>query len=85
MMCREMVPYFLPKERWEPLRESFFQRAGLPADPRDVPGYLTKRLNTAYDLFHVARGVYRQADQFVPNSLSPEGPMGSCLEFRSRP
>ena len=43
--------YFLPKERWEPLRESFFQRAGLPADPRDVPGYLTKRLNTAYDLF----------------------------------
>ena len=33
------------------MRESFFQRAGLPADPRDVPGYLTKRLNTAYDLF----------------------------------
>src|SRR5262249_1239748 len=43
--------YFLPKERWEPLRESFFQRSGLPADPKDVPGYLTKRLNTAYDLF----------------------------------
>ena len=43
--------YFLPKERWEPLRESFFQRSGLPADPEDVPGYLTKRLNTAYDLF----------------------------------
>ena len=43
--------YFLPKERWEPLRESFFQRSGLPADPKDVPGHLTKRLNTAYDLF----------------------------------
>ena len=43
--------YFLPKERWEPLRESFFQRSGLPADPKDVPGSLTKRLNTAYDLF----------------------------------
>ena len=43
--------YFLPKERWEPLRKSFFQRSGLPADPKDVPGYLTKRLNTAYDLF----------------------------------
>ena len=43
--------YFLPQERWEPLRESFFQRSGLPADPKDVPGYLTKRLNTAYDLF----------------------------------
>jgi hypothetical protein len=43
--------YFLPKERWEPLRKSFFQRSGLPANPKDVPAYLTKRLNTAYDLF----------------------------------
>ena len=43
--------YFLPKERWEPLRKSFFQRSGLPADPKDVPDHLTKRLNTAYDLF----------------------------------
>src|SRR4029077_15356424 len=43
--------YFLPKEHWEPLRRSFFQRSGLPADPKDVPGYLTKRLNTAYNLF----------------------------------
>ena len=42
---------FLPEERWEPLRESFFGRSGLPADPKDVAGYLTKRLNTAYDLF----------------------------------
>ena len=43
--------YFLPKERWEPLRKSFFQRSGLPADPKDVRDHLTKRLNTAYDLF----------------------------------
>ena len=43
--------YFLPKERWEPLRKSFFQRSGLPANPKDVPDYLMKRLNTAYDLF----------------------------------
>ena len=43
--------YFLPKERWEPLRESFFQRSGLPSDPKDVPGHLTERLNNAYDLF----------------------------------
>lgn len=43
--------YFLPKERWEPLRASFFQRSGLPADPKDVGDHLTKRLNTAYDLF----------------------------------
>jgi len=43
--------YFLPSERWGPLRISFFQRSGLPADPKDVGDHLTKRLNTAYDLF----------------------------------
>ncbi len=43
--------YFLPTERWEPLRKSFFPRSGLPADPKDVRDHLTKRLNTAYDLF----------------------------------
>ena len=43
--------YFLPKERWEPLRKSFFQRSGLPAAPENVRDHLTKRLNTAYDLF----------------------------------
>jgi TnpA family transposase len=43
--------YFLPQERWEPLRKSFFQRSGLPIDPKGVRDHLTKRLNTAYDLF----------------------------------
>jgi TnpA family transposase len=43
--------YFIARERWEPLREPFFQRSGLPADPRDVAGYLTGRLNKAYDQF----------------------------------
>ena len=43
--------YFLPKERWAPLRKSFFQRSGLPTDPKNVRDHLTKRLNTAYDLF----------------------------------
>jgi TnpA family transposase len=43
--------YLLPKERWEPLRKSFFQRSGLPADPKKVRDQLTKRLNTDYDLF----------------------------------
>ena len=41
--------YFLPKERWEPLRKYFFQRSGLSIDPKDVRDQLTKRLNTAYD------------------------------------
>ena len=43
--------YFLPKKRWETLRVSFFRRSGLPADPKDIPSHLTKRLNKAYDLF----------------------------------
>ena len=43
--------YFLPKDRWVPLRTSFFQRSGLPSDPKNVRDHLTKRLNTAYDLF----------------------------------
>jgi TnpA family transposase len=43
--------YFLPKDRWEPLRQSFFERSGLPANPKDVGDHLTKRLNMAYDLF----------------------------------
>lgn len=43
--------YLLPQERWEPLRKSFFQRSGLPADPKDIPHHLTERLNRAYDLF----------------------------------
>lgn len=43
--------YFLPQEGWESLRSPFFQRSGLPADPKDVPGYLTERLNKAFDLF----------------------------------
>jgi len=53
--------YFLPNERWEPLRKPFFQRSGLPVDPKDVRGHLTKRLNTAYDLFlKTASGSHNQ-------------------------
>ena len=57
--------YFLPKERWEPLRKSFFQRSGLPADPKNVPDHLTKRLNTAYDLFlkTAPANIYATADE----------------------
>ena len=43
--------YFISPERWQAQRKDFFQRAGLPADPKDVPGYLTERLNKAYDRF----------------------------------
>ncbi len=57
--------YFLPKERWEPLRKPFFQRSGLPLDPKEVRDHLTKRLNTAYDLFLKAapHNTYATVDQ----------------------
>ena len=57
--------YFLPKECWEPLRKSFFQRSGLPADPEKVRDQLTKRLNTAYDLFlkTAPANTYARADE----------------------
>jgi hypothetical protein len=43
--------YFLPQEQWAFRRETFFQRSGLPSDPKEVAGYLKARLNRAYDLF----------------------------------
>jgi len=46
--------YFVPKDRWEPIRTAFFQRSGLPADPKDVPEHLIERLHQAYDLFLAA-------------------------------
>jgi TnpA family transposase len=57
--------YFLPKDRWQPLRKSFFQRSGLPDDPKNVRDHLTKRLNTAYDLFlkTASANTYATADE----------------------
>jgi TnpA family transposase len=43
--------YFIPQEQWASRRESFFRRSRMPSDPKEVPGYLTARLNKAYDLF----------------------------------
>lgn len=43
--------YFISDERWTTQRDAFFQRAGLPGKPEDVPAYLTARLNEAYDTF----------------------------------
>jgi TnpA family transposase len=43
--------YFLPQEQWAQRREGFFQRSGLPSDPREVADYLKARLNRAYDIF----------------------------------
>lgn len=43
--------FFISNERWSTQRQAFFQRAGLPLKPEDVPAYLTARLNQAYDDF----------------------------------
>ena len=43
--------FFISDQAWNEKRESFFARAGLPVNPDDVPKYLTKRLNRAFDLF----------------------------------
>ena len=43
--------FFLSGDRWEALREDFFRRSGLPTNPEDVSGCLSKRLGEAYDRF----------------------------------
>jgi hypothetical protein len=43
--------FFITNQQWAPLREGFFQRAGLPQDPAEVPDHLRRRLNDAYDRF----------------------------------
>ncbi|OPY73908.1 MAG: Tn3 transposase DDE domain protein [Syntrophorhabdus sp. PtaU1.Bin002] len=43
--------FFIPYEKWENMKEGFFRRAGLPADPHEAADYLTKRLDLAFDQF----------------------------------
>jgi predicted transcriptional regulator len=43
--------FFIANEQWATRRKEFFQRAGLPVKPQDVPAYLTIRLNQVYDDF----------------------------------
>ena len=57
--------YFMEPARWQAQRLSFFLRADLPADPQNVPAYLTARLNHAYDVFleTVPTNRYARLDQ----------------------
>jgi TnpA family transposase len=48
---RNFDDFFIPTAQWQKIRESFFNTAGLPSDPREVSTYLTERLNQAYDSF----------------------------------
>lgn len=56
--------FFIPEAQWITLREDFFARADLPLDPKQVPAYLTNRLNQAYDRFlqDLPKNRYAQVD-----------------------
>jgi hypothetical protein len=43
--------FYMPKTEWEKYRSYFFKRANLPENKKEVPAYLTARLNDAYDRF----------------------------------
>jgi len=43
--------FFISDGKWQAQRDAFFKHAGLPALAKDVPGYLTERLNLAVDRF----------------------------------
>jgi TnpA family transposase len=43
--------YLLPESQWASVRKPFFQKAGLPFQPDEVPSYLESRLDQAYDQF----------------------------------
>ena len=43
--------FLISEEEWAAKRVDFFEKAGLPCDAKDVPAYLTDRINTAYDRF----------------------------------
>ena len=43
--------FFILDTKWQTMRNDFFKRAGLPEQAKDVPEYLTQRLNRAYDKF----------------------------------
>jgi TnpA family transposase len=57
--------FFISDATWHTMRAGFFERAGLPATATDVPGYLTKRLNLAYDNFleSLPQNTYAQVDE----------------------
>ncbi|OGT42675.1 MAG: hypothetical protein A3F13_04000 [Gammaproteobacteria bacterium RIFCSPHIGHO2_12_FULL_40_19] len=43
--------FFIPDNEWKKIRVDFFKRNKLPQNSKEVPPYLKKRLNAAYDNF----------------------------------
>ena len=60
----DIEDFFMPLEKWEAKRDSFFKRAGLPSDPEKVKDFLTKRLDLAFDEFleRLPKNKYAQLD-----------------------
>ncbi len=57
--------FFISDTRWRSLRTDFFRRAGLPEKVDDVPDYLDKRLNLAYEqcLSGLPENTYARVDE----------------------
>lgn len=57
--------FFIAQSKWDAIRKDFFKRAGLPEKTKDVEGYLTKRLNQAFDNFleKLSNNSYAKVDQ----------------------
>ena len=43
--------FFIDTKQWEPMKEAFYQQSKLPRNAGDVSGYLTNRLQQAFDYF----------------------------------
>lgn len=43
--------FFIDIKQWEPMKETFYQQSKLPRNSNDVAGYLTNRLQEAFDYF----------------------------------
>ncbi len=57
--------FFIADSQWRSQQDAFFQRAGLPAKANDVPAYLTRRLDEAYDRFlqELPKNAYARVDE----------------------
>jgi TnpA family transposase len=53
--------FFMPDNEWKVIRHDFFKRARLPYKHSEIPAYLKKRLNLAYDKFFASEATNEYA------------------------
>lgn len=72
--------FFIAQSKWEARRKEFFNRSGLPEKVKDVPEYLTKRLNQAFDNFleKLPTNSYAQVDKDGWNLSIDHSPQSSA-------